>query len=320
MARVKVCRLCGVHNGPRRIVLHRMRHVAGRRRGGGRERDRAFCGLPRRRRESAADVPDSAGGDGVPPAAPAGAEGQTTREPPVAQCTLRFPWGRVPVAGTTGHRPRGGILARQPANRCLSDRLKATRRRRPDPGSMDGSGLALHQRHLCQRRAASRRRDPIHRQWRSRRFFAGGCRLRSRLAGAAPVATNADAARSEAGLVLDVTAVTHQGKVRQHNEDTIVVDRWICGDSMSTPRRSVHEFAEQTDSALLLVADGMGGPCGRPGGESARGASDGPDHFGRRRSNRSRRCLARGQPRAVRRPPLPNRRSGAWAPPSPGSW
>ena len=61
---------------------------------------------------------------------------------------------------------------------------------------------------------------------------------------------------TRAGSTLQVTALTNQGSVRTHNEDTIVVDRWICGDSMSAPRQSVHELA---DATLLLVADGMGG-------------------------------------------------------------
>ena len=59
-----------------------------------------------------------------------------------------------------------------------------------------------------------------------------------------------------AGLVLEVTAVTHRGRVREHNEDTISVGRWTCGDTMAAPRRSVHDFA---DVRLVLVADGMGG-------------------------------------------------------------
>ena len=60
-------------------------------------------------------------------------------------------------------------------------------------------------------------------------------------------------------LLLHVTAVTHQGKVRSHNEDTIVVDRWICGDSMDEPRASERDIGEGT---LVLVADGMGGHVG----------------------------------------------------------
>ena len=60
-------------------------------------------------------------------------------------------------------------------------------------------------------------------------------------------------------LLLHVTAVTHQGKVRSHNEDTIVVDRWICGDSMDEPRVSECDIGKGT---LVLVADGMGGHVG----------------------------------------------------------
>ena len=70
-------------------------------------------------------------------------------------------------------------------------------------------------------------------------------------------------------LVLNVTAVTHHGKVRRHNEDSIVVDRWIGGDTMAAPRQSDHEFAAA--ATLLLVADGMGGHAG--GREASRRAA-----------------------------------------------
>ena len=70
-------------------------------------------------------------------------------------------------------------------------------------------------------------------------------------------------------LVLEVTAVTHQGKVRAHNEDTIAVDRWLCGDSMAAPRQFTHDLAEPR---LLLVADGMGGHVG--GRQASRRAAE----------------------------------------------
>lgn len=57
-------------------------------------------------------------------------------------------------------------------------------------------------------------------------------------------------------MLLEVTAVTHQGRVRMHNEDAIVVGSWIGSDSMDEPRQSSHDFTEAT---LVLVADGMGG-------------------------------------------------------------
>lgn len=60
-------------------------------------------------------------------------------------------------------------------------------------------------------------------------------------------------------MLLEVTAVTHQGKVRMHNEDTIVVGDWIGSDSMDAPRQSSHDF---TAATLVLVADGMGGHVG----------------------------------------------------------
>lgn len=69
----------------------------------------------------------------------------------------------------------------------------------------------------------------------------------------------ADDPRDDAHLLLHVTAVTHRGSVRAHNEDTIVVDDWIHSDSMEAPRQSVHDVAE---AKLLLVADGMGGHAG----------------------------------------------------------
>ena len=60
-------------------------------------------------------------------------------------------------------------------------------------------------------------------------------------------------------LLLQVTAVTHRGSVRTCNEDTIVVNRWICNDSFDVPLQSVHDVAGAT---LVLVADGLGGHVG----------------------------------------------------------
>ena len=78
----------------------------------------------------------------------------------------------------------------------------------------------------------------------------------------------ATSSEGTAGLVLEVAAVTHRGAVRARNEDMIVVDRWIRGDSMAAPRKSAHDFSGAT---LLLVADGMGGHAG--GREASRRAA-----------------------------------------------
>ena len=75
--------------------------------------------------------------------------------------------------------------------------------------------------------------------------------------------------RADSNMLLEVTAVTHRGKVRTHNEDTIVVGNRICGDSMEAPRQSVHDL---TGPTLVLVADGMGGHVG--GREASRRAAD----------------------------------------------
>ena len=72
----------------------------------------------------------------------------------------------------------------------------------------------------------------------------------------AHLATNT---QDDGQMLLEVTAVTHQGKIRMHNEDSIVVGSWIGSDSMDEPRQSTHDFTEAT---LVLVADGMGGHVG----------------------------------------------------------
>jgi serine/threonine protein phosphatase PrpC len=55
---------------------------------------------------------------------------------------------------------------------------------------------------------------------------------------------------------LEVTAFTHQGRVRDDNEDSITVAGWVSDVAMSGLRRSRHELAEPV---LCAVADGMGG-------------------------------------------------------------
>ena len=53
-----------------------------------------------------------------------------------------------------------------------------------------------------------------------------------------------------------VTAFTHRGKVRGHNEDAIAVGPWQAAAWMETPWQSVHLLEPPV---LCLVADGMGG-------------------------------------------------------------
>lgn len=53
-----------------------------------------------------------------------------------------------------------------------------------------------------------------------------------------------------------VTAITHRGRIRPRNEDTVAVGRWICNGSMDEPR----VFAPSSARPFVcLVADGIGG-------------------------------------------------------------
>jgi len=59
-------------------------------------------------------------------------------------------------------------------------------------------------------------------------------------------------------LELHITAITHRGCVREHNEDAIAVANWVCaGSSLDAPRCSVETLTSAP--MLCLVADGMGG-------------------------------------------------------------
>jgi serine/threonine protein phosphatase PrpC len=60
----------------------------------------------------------------------------------------------------------------------------------------------------------------------------------------------------DAAPLIEVTAFTHQGRVRDSNEDSITVAGWVSDVAMSGLRRSRHELVEPV---LCAVADGMGG-------------------------------------------------------------
>ena len=56
--------------------------------------------------------------------------------------------------------------------------------------------------------------------------------------------------------VLDVVAITHQGAVRESNEDTVLVGAWLSGHSLEEPLVVNHVLAEPL---ICAVADGIGG-------------------------------------------------------------
>jgi serine/threonine protein phosphatase PrpC len=61
-------------------------------------------------------------------------------------------------------------------------------------------------------------------------------------------------------LHIAATALTHRGRVRESNEDSVVVAGWVSELEMSAPRRSRHAL---TETLLFAVADGLGGhACG----------------------------------------------------------
>jgi PPM family protein phosphatase len=61
----------------------------------------------------------------------------------------------------------------------------------------------------------------------------------------------------ENSVLLSVVAFTHQGKKRNHNEDTIAVGQWVRNRPMWRPERSLHPVNDLP--FVCLIADGMGG-------------------------------------------------------------
>src|SRR5581483_820968 len=57
-------------------------------------------------------------------------------------------------------------------------------------------------------------------------------------------------------LVAHIAAFTHRGRVRAHNEDTIVVGDWVSPLEMEEPRSFRHRLPA---SLVCAVADGLGG-------------------------------------------------------------
>ena len=60
-------------------------------------------------------------------------------------------------------------------------------------------------------------------------------------------------------LKLQVTALTHPGLVREHNEDAIAVGGWFAPGVMTAPYQTVLDLS---DVVVCLVADGLGGHAG----------------------------------------------------------
>ena len=137
MARVKVCRLCGHHNGPGELFcaaadcgtsladvsvvdsseIERMAAEAEAAGGAGDESGDFQNGAV------GSDAVEIGGAEGRQPGA--GTSGYTMRDVQAAPCALVFPWGRVPVAGQMGVGREAGF---SPVSERLSDFPTVSRR------------------------------------------------------------------------------------------------------------------------------------------------------------------------------------------------